>query len=644
MTTIPPKPPVRAATSLLLGFAVASALLFWIANGVAPWDSQRNSAWHHYEYLTDGFLEGHTYLSVAPDPSLLKLKDPYDPTQNAAYRLWDASLYQEKYYLYFGPTPVLLLMLPWQVITGKHLPQRLAVWSFAVIGLAGLALLLWEIRQRYFPQLSGLKLGLILFIVMHAAWLPVTLRRPAFWELPIVAAVACLWWTIYFFWRCHASGGQTRWAVAAGFGLAFLLGARPTYVFTAGWIVGLLFLSGRLGDNTKRWPWPTVLATGTITALGGIALLFYNHARFGNFLEFGQSYQLWGSEERHLQHFNLRFIPFNIWLYLFSLPELSPYFPFLRTVWPSSLPTGYIAIEEMPGALFAMPAHLAGFMALAWTWRRHDAAIQPLKWILRAATGATLLAGSLLFCFAGGCSRYITELFAGWTVVTAIGLMAIFNLPSASRRHGVLKLLTLCAAGWTIVCTWLASTEFHAFMRDTNPRAYTFAAHLLDYPSYWLMQREHSVFGPLKLEVRLMPFNQPEKVVLLGNGRTGLLNQLLLERLDASHVRLQLIENDLAILSTPPLEVTNGILHLGVAAPWLYPPAAHPYWDGFTNGTERHTLQTCFALAAAGHVVSANSYYYFDSASFEPFVRRQDSANTASAWVESVQQIAVVSH
>ncbi|HTB80955.1 MAG TPA: hypothetical protein VK717_08720 [Opitutaceae bacterium] len=643
MITTPPKPPVRPAIGLFFGFAAASALLFWIVNGVAPWDSQRNGVWHHYEYLTDGFLQGHTYLSVTPAPELLKLKDPFDPNQNAAYRLLDASLYQKKYYLYFGPTPALLLMLPWRVIAGEHLPQRLAVGAFAIGGLAGLALLLWEIRQRYFPQLSGCKLGLILFVSMHAAWLPVTLRRPAFWELPIVTAVACLWWTIYFFWRCHTSGGRTRWAVGAGFSLAFLLGARPTYVFTAGWIVGLLFLSGRRGDRTKCWPWPTMLAAGIITALGGIALLLYNHARFGNFLEFGQSYQLWGIETPDLSFFSASFIPFNLWLYIFSLPKLTPYFPFVEWVWPDYLPTHHAPTEGMHGALLALPVQLTGFIALGWIWQRRDeVGIRALKWTSGAASGALLINGGLLLCYMGTSSRYITEFFGGWTVVTAIGLMAIFALPSGKRRHGMLKLLTMCAAGWTIVYTWLASAEFRAFMQTSNPRTYTLAAHFLDYPSYWLMKCEGSTFGPLKLEVRLAPFTHSETIVLLNSGRPDMQNRLLLERIDADHIRLQLAENEVLVLTTPLLHLTDDRLHVGVSAPWLYPPPQHPYWDGFTKPATRRELQRQFAIAAAGQMVSVHSDFWFDSASFKPKV--QDSPEASSVWVESTQQIVVVPH
>jgi hypothetical protein len=86
--------------------------------GVSPWRGDTRNVWHHYEYLAEGFVHGHTYLPLQPAPQLLALKDPYDPAANAPYRLWDATLYNGRYYLYFGPAP-LILFLPWRILTGS---------------------------------------------------------------------------------------------------------------------------------------------------------------------------------------------------------------------------------------------------------------------------------------------------------------------------------------------------------------------------------------------------------------------------------------------------------------------------------------------------------------------------------------------
>src|SRR5450432_68814 len=132
----------RQRLALWAALALCVGTVFWIANGVAPWDGDKHNACHQYEYLAEGFLHGHTYLSVEPAPELLKLKDPYDPVANPPYRMWDTSRYQGKFYLYQGPVPALVLMLPWWAVTGHVLPQRMAVALFGAAGLVGLAHLL----------------------------------------------------------------------------------------------------------------------------------------------------------------------------------------------------------------------------------------------------------------------------------------------------------------------------------------------------------------------------------------------------------------------------------------------------------------------------------------------------------------------
>ncbi len=90
----------------------------------------------------------------------------------------------------------------------------------------------------------------------------------------------------------------------------------------------------------------------------------------GTWLEFGQSYQLWGADERHVSHFSLSYAPFNAWTYLFSLP--TSFGPSISRSFtptgPWSFPSGYIAFEEVYGVLFMMPVHIARIAALTWTW------------------------------------------------------------------------------------------------------------------------------------------------------------------------------------------------------------------------------------------------------------------------------------
>jgi len=627
--------PSSHATAAFLAWFACSALYLWTANGVAIRDDDRTNAWHHYEYLVDGFLQGHLHLSIEPSKELLALPDPTDPQQNRAYRLWDASLYQGKYYLYYGPSPALLLMLPWKAVTGHHLPQRLATGVFAATGLGALALLLAGLRRRFSPSASPVLLFWAIVLTGHLAWLPVILRRPAFWELPIVTAAALFWWSVYFLWRYHESGGLRGWAVAGGVALAFLLGARPTYLFTAGFVALLFTLpwvqGESLGDRLRRF-----LPAGVPLALGIGGLLAYNYARFGSPFEFGQSYQLWGIDERSVRHFSTAFIPFNAWCYLFSLPDVGPYFPFFHPAWTFDAPRDYIATEEVYGLLFSTPAQALG-LAAAWeAWRsRADLGRRSLRIVIAASAVASLLTGAVLFCFAGACSRYVVELAAGGSVVAGAGMLALCS-SRGSLISGVLRLLAIVAAAWSVTCVWLASYEFRGFARITQPVVYRTVARILNYPSYWAASRDNMAFGPVALEIRLAEKPTNDSAILLAAGSQSMMNRLIIDRVAPGQVKLRLTVNDLVIVETPTVACHGPAFHMVCEAPWLYPPAAHPFWDSFTDPSERQLRQTTFAIEVGGIRHARQTIWGFDATRLEPWVRTEAAQSHSCAWVERI--------
>jgi hypothetical protein len=618
--------------SIWLSFAVSAVLIFWVADGIADMERQPGYAGHYYEYLTEGFVHGHTFMAIAPAKELAALKDPYDPAQNRPYRLADASYYRGRYYLYFGPTPAVVLMLPWRVITGSEMPERLAAAVFAVAALAGLGLLLLEIRARHFPALSGWGLAAIVFLAMHAAWLPVTLRRAGFWELPHAAALACLWWTFYFLWRLQARPGSVAWAAAVGVGLVLLLGSRPTFLFAATFLVLLALVGTREeGEASRAGLRSRLLALGLPLAAGGTALLAYNLERFGRPFEFGQSYQLLNSAgELHHSWFRLDYVRFNFWVYFLSVPQISPYFPFVKAVWPASLPPGYIMPEEMQGGLLAMPVHLAGVFAVAWIWRRRAApGMRPLALTVAAGVATSLFATGILLCWEGATSRYLTEISGGWTLASCVGLMAVLE-PKSGRTAAAGRLarsLAMASMVWTVCFVWMASFEHGGLFRQTNPRAYAALARALDYPSQEWARARGQRFGPLEVTVQLTPYCRPETVPLLSTGRLNAKSQLILSRLDATHVRLSLLENETSLVTLQLVPDRVSELKIKVEAPWLYPPVEHPYWDAVADPAERTDREERFGLTVGPSSSVGFATGAYDATDFDPSVPSNGSSS-----------------
>lgn len=613
---------------------IAACLVFAITSPVARVQRQSLNPWHHYEYLTEGFYQGHTYLSVDPPKDLLELKNPFLPTALPEKRLWDASLYRGKYYLYFGPAPSVVLMLPWKIISGQTMPQWVACSLWAIIGLIGLSMLLSEARDRYFPRVPPIGLGLVILVAFHASWLPVLLRRPAVWELPIIAAMACVWWSLYFLWRFHLSGGKARWALLLGTTLGVLIGCRVTFLFSAALILALLCIPTP-GGNRRLRAWPVVKA-GLLVSLSGLALLTYNYERFGRWTEFGTSFQLLGVDYTGARFVDARYILFNAWNYLLSLPTFSPYFPFVHPTWPGSFPKGHMGIEEFHGILFSMPVHAVALGTLFWGLRRIGSPdCRPLIVTLAGALGVTLLSAAILFTWGGLCSRYVAELTPGLTLLTAAGLLAVIDSRGSGRRARWVLLLCTAAALWTVAYTWLASADFKGYMKRTSPGAFCAVAHALDYPSLWQSQSHGYVFGPADLVIRIPTAAAAPWTPLMASGRPGMTNQLVLEQLGPARFRFTLVDDQHTTLVSREVAARGGVLRVHVEAPWLYPPAEHPYWDAVSDPKRRAELQSLFALGTEDGEVRAIWTHAPDPIEYEPTLLTEKAAPAGSAWVVS---------
>lgn len=89
---------------------------------------------HHAQYqeLAEALSEGKVSVGDAEE-ALLAMKNPYDTIALQAagigYRA-DYAYYNGKYYVYFGIVPVLLLYLPYYLLTGGALQNYVAVFVF----------------------------------------------------------------------------------------------------------------------------------------------------------------------------------------------------------------------------------------------------------------------------------------------------------------------------------------------------------------------------------------------------------------------------------------------------------------------------------------------------------------------------------
>jgi Flp pilus assembly protein TadD len=420
----------------------------------------------YYNLLVQGFRAGQLNLKREAPPGLAHLADPYDPIANSDYRLSDSyplhdlSYYRGKLYLYFGVTPALLLFWPYTVLTGDYLLHKDAVVFFCAVGFLVSVGLLRALWQRYFAEVGfGVVVAGTVALGL-ATFTPVILPRSNVYEVPISCGYALTMLALAGIWRAlHEPWRRGWWLAAASLVYGLALGARPSFLLGA---VILLVPVVQAWREGRRIGAPLMAATGPLV-LVGLGLMVYNALRFGNPLEFGLHYQLSGSRADTQQHFSLRYLWFNFWVFFLAPARWSSCFPFVHDIAVPSLPAGYIEAEHPFGVLTNIPlVWLAVAVPLAW--RSRSAEVRSILGGYAAVVALLFGICALTICLHNSaCVRYEGEFAHPLVLLAVIGILglerALASRPVWRRaaRWGWGLLLA-----FSVVFNLLASVDRHA--------------------------------------------------------------------------------------------------------------------------------------------------------------------------------------
>jgi hypothetical protein len=329
---------------------------------------------YYYSYLADAFLDGHLYLAWQPDPHLLALDNPYDPEARVELGKLgiltpvDFSLYEGKFYLYWGPVPGLLLAAVQFFLHQSPVDDSFLAFVFGIGIFFAQSMLILTLWDSYFHTLP--KWILCISIVLAGLTWPIALLRSYSDHARIYQAAI--------------AGGQLF--LISGLLMAFTAIARPTTSYWRLAMTGLLWALAIGSRHLLAVPiflmciittlWITregvsfVTKVVKITSLGlpliagGMGLGWYNWARFGSITETGLFYQLAGINiQKHSSElFSSLNIIQNLYNYLFSVPGFTSKFPFvsmLQTGKNIALPfytsPEFYYAEPMTGLLYLFP-------------------------------------------------------------------------------------------------------------------------------------------------------------------------------------------------------------------------------------------------------------------------------------------------
>ena len=283
---------LRAVVAVTIFVCVApmGSSPYWRAGGGAPVPA--------YAVLADSLLGGKLSIGFPIDPKLLAMENPYDPLERMRIGVsyfHDFVFYGGKYYVYFGAVPALLLFLPYQWLTGLPLATYHSTQIFAAFAVALIFALFFLLCKGFFKKLP-FSLYLAASVVFSLVSVSFAIMHGNQYSTAVVSGVCFEVWSLYFFVRAgwHGASARSRmrnlfWGSLCG---ALVFGCRPPIGLAN---IALIPVLSRLWPLVSESYWKRgarfALALSPYLVIG-VALMFYNYARFGNPLDFGVKYNM----------------------------------------------------------------------------------------------------------------------------------------------------------------------------------------------------------------------------------------------------------------------------------------------------------------------------------------------------------------
>lgn len=450
-------------------------LYIWFAS-TGTWTNWESPT-YYYSSLAEAFLNGNLHLPITPDPQLLALENPYDPSTRGGIEVpVDLSLYDGKFYMYWGPVPSLLLSVI-QFFTHKHIGDLTVALVFVCGIFLAQSALLFAIWDQNFKTLPNRILHLT--ILLGGLTGPIILLRHNYENAKIYEASIA---GSQFFLLCGLlsilSGikrpSMPGWHFALG-GFFWILSIGTRQILAAP--IGIMVVSTTLwiatGRNIPVVKIRKLILLGLPFILGFVCLGWYNWARFNSVTESGFYYQLAGPNlrEHSSELFSQSYIPQNLYNYLFNPPRFISKFPFIFMEKGSENPVfhfftvpDYYNAQPITGLLYIFP-----FMIFAITpiivlllklYNEGSSNLIPnmerlklFSWMLFNLGGSFLIAFILLTMFFWVGMRYLGDYIPELIVLSALGFWSGY-------RHFVQK--PVAKGLYTFLGVFLASISILA--------------------------------------------------------------------------------------------------------------------------------------------------------------------------------------
>lgn len=430
--------PNRVTTALILAVVFTIVVYSWVFQ--MDQKISRRSEFQEYDYYSElarSFKDGRLFLSDTPPLELLALDNPYDYFLRKELGIenfpWDVSLYKEKFYLYWGPAPSVIIM-----IFSKEQLSNIADFHLTLVFACGaflyMALLIWAFWKKSLHYAPAWLLGFLLIVIGLSTPVTIMLKSAKVYE---AAIFGCQFFFIGGCYWVYSSMGGSRpetwklviaslhWSLAVGTRVIML----PAVVFCV--IFTLIYLYVVFNKSQRNLAIPISLVFPLV--LTGCGLAWYNWARFDSIFEFGQVYQLAQIDyTTYHEVFTTSRIPQNIKLYLTHPLKLIPKFPYINRIeyLHSSERMGGLAYLTPFVALLILPVYyLFNNLLLTKKIFRPDVKDKPAdNWLLVTLTGSGLISFAILMSFYFVTMRYMEDFMPALLVLITVQLGRYYDM------------------------------------------------------------------------------------------------------------------------------------------------------------------------------------------------------------------------
>ncbi len=363
--------------------------------------------------LVKALASGQVEISDVPDITKLEeLENPYDAVERESLErdedyIWDAAYYNQKYYVYFGALPAILIMVPYYLIRKKLSATSTVTLLFSLLSVPVLVGITKKIFEKYFKELPFKFMALSSLMMVLGTFLIWINVAPRFYELVTVSG---FFFAILGFYLVLDSENKENVSYKKIFfgslSLALSVACRPTQIFSSLLIVPILLKIFIKNIKEKRNIVKNIVVVAIPYIAIGLLIMAYNYLRFDNPLEFGEKYQL---TVNNMQKLTLRWItlPTGLLCCLFGLPTFQANFPFIHANGNIIDTFGYFYVEDMPGGVFFL-APIAFFcFGIIWLWKKSKN--KDLKIFSTTLLVVGLIFSSFISLKAGNTGRYLLD-------------------------------------------------------------------------------------------------------------------------------------------------------------------------------------------------------------------------------------------